>query len=374
MFPDRVAFMETILAEYLDEFTRRDWQTMDPASVTDPVRVAVVGLGWFAREWALPGIERSAFTEAAVVTDVDPAAVEAVTADRSVTGVAPEAFRAGDVADEYDAVYVATPNATHLEYVTAAAEQGKAVLCEKPLEATLDRARRLVDACRDAGVPLMTGYRMQTDPAVRRLRDLLQAGVAGDVISVHAAMSQTMLGELGSDHDQWRLDADLSGGCAVMDLGVYPLNTTRFVLGADPVRVSGRTRTDHEPFADVDEHATFRLEFPDDVDALCSVSQNAQHASRLEVTGTDARLILDPAFYEREDRGFAVVRDGTRVDVDFDQVHQIEEEFAYFGHQLLTGEPFHPDGEHALTDVRALDGIYTSADTGRPVTLADDER
>jgi len=91
----------------------------------------------------------------------------------------------------------------------------------------------------------MAGYRMQTDPAVRRLRDLLEAGVAGDVIHVHATMSQTMLGgELGSDHDQWRLDSELSGGCALMDLGVYPLNTIRFVLGADPARVGdGPART-----------------------------------------------------------------------------------------------------------------------------------
>ncbi|SDF11334.1 xylose dehydrogenase (NAD/NADP) [Halorubrum xinjiangense] len=363
--------MEAAFAEYLDEFARRDWETLDPDAVTDPVRVAVVGLGWFAREWALPGIERSAYTEATVVTDVDADAVETVAAEHGLTGVAPEAFRSGAVAEEYDAVYIATPNATHLEYVEAAAGQGKAVLCEKPLEATLDRARRLVSACRDADAPLMVGYRMQTDPAVRRLRDLLDAGVAGEVIGVHATMSQTMLGELGGDADQWRLDPDLSGGGALMDLGVYPLNTTRFVLGEDPVRVSGRTRSEHEAFADVDEHATFRLEFPGDVDALCTVSQNAQHASRLEVTGTDARLILDPAFYEREDRGFAVVRDGTRVDVDFDQVHQIEAEFAYFGHQLLAGEPFHPDGEHALTDMRALDGIYESAETGRPVDLGD---
>ena len=361
--------MDAAFAEYLDEFARRDWETLDPNAVADPIRVAVVGLGWFAREWALPGIARSAYTEATVVSDVDAGAVEATAAERDLTGVTPEELRSGTVADEYDAVYVATPNATHLEYVEAAAAQGKAVLCEKPLEVTPERARKLVAACDDAGVPLMVGYRMQTDPAVRRLRDLLDAGVAGEVIHVHATMSQTMLGELGSDTDQWRLDPSLSGGCAVMDLGVYPLNTTRFALGEDPVRVSGRTRSEHEAFADVDEHASFRLEFPDDVDAFCTVSQNAQHASRLEVTGTDARLVLDPAFYEREDRGFAVVRGGTRVDVDFEQVHQIEEEFAYFGHQLLTGEPFFPDGDHALVDMRALDAIYESAATGAPVAL-----
>ena len=364
--------METALAEYLDGFTRRDWETLDREAVTDPVRVAVVGLGWFAREWALPGIARSAYTEATVVTDIDADAVETVAAEHDVTGVDPDAFRSGAVADAYDAVYVATPNATHLEYVRAAAKQGKAILCEKPLESTLDRARRLVDVCREADVPLMVGYRMQTDPAVRRLRDLRSAGVVGDVVHVHATMSQTMLGELAGDTDQWRLDPELSGGCALMDLGVYPINTTRFVLDEDPVQVSGRTRTRHEAFAGVDEHASFRLAFPDGVDALCTVSQNAEHASRLEVTGTDGRLILDPAFYEREDRGFAVVHDGTRVDVDFEQVHQIEAEFAYFGHQLLAGEPFHPDGDHALTDVRAIDGIYQSAETGEPVDLDTD--
>ena len=362
--------METDLAEYLDDFTRRDWQTLDPDAVDDPVRVAVVGLGWFAREWALPGIARSAYTEATVVCDVDPDATATVAADHDLVGVTPEELRTGAVADEYDAVYVATPNATHLEYVEAVADQGKAVLCEKPLESTLDRAERLVDAVADAGVPLMVGYRMQTDPALRRLKDLVDAGVLGDVVHVHATMSQTMLGELSTDHDQWRLDPDLSGGCALMDIGVYPLNTTRFVLDAEPERVFATTRTDHEAFAGVDEHASYRLSFPDGVEAMCSVSQNAQHASRFEVVGTRGRAILDPAFYEREDRGFAVVRGGTRADVDFDQVHQIEAEFAYFGHQLLAGEPFHPDGEHALGDARALDAIYESADTGRPVALS----
>ncbi|MFC7137802.1 D-xylose 1-dehydrogenase Gfo6 [Halobaculum litoreum] len=361
--------MADTFAAALDDFTRRDWQTLAPDAVDDPVRVAVVGLGWFAREWALPGIDRSAYTEAAVVCGVDPEVTAAVAAERDLVGVAPDELRSGAVAEEYDAVYVATPNATHLEYVEAAAEQGKAVLCEKPVEATLDRAERLVSACDDAGVPLMVGYRMQTDPAVRRLKESVADGALGDVVHVHATMSQTMLGELGTDHDQWRLDPDLSGGCALMDIGVYPLNTTRFVLEADPVAVFGTTRSEHAAFAGVDEHASYRLTFADGVEAMCSVSQTAQHASRLEVTGTEGRAVLDPAFYEREDREFALERGGSRVGVEFEQVHQPAEEFAYFGHQLLAEEPFYPDGEHALGDARALDAVYESAETGSVVRL-----
>jgi xylose dehydrogenase (NAD/NADP) len=154
-----------------------------------------------------------------------------------------------------------------------------------------------------------------------------------------------------------------------MDIGIYPLNTTRFLLESDPERVYGHARSEDEAFAAVDEHAAFRLEFPGDVHALCTVSQNAQHHSRLEITGTEGQLVLDPAFYEREDRAVRLVRGGVEADVEFDNVHQLEEEFAYFGHQVLTGGEFYPDGEHALTDVRVLDAVYESAETGQPVDV-----
>jgi len=190
-------------------------------------------------------------------------------------------------------VYVATPNATHLEYVEAAAAQGKAVLCEKPLEATLDRARRLVAACREADAPLMVGYRMQTDPAVRRLRELIEAGVAGDVIHVHATMSQTMLGELDGEEDQWRLDPELSGGGALMDLGVYPLNTTRFALGADPVRVSafgnqhvfGRN-------TDIIDQGTVSIEYEDTIASLdlCLYAGFGEQGHLAEYRGSEGVL------------------------------------------------------------------------------------
>jgi xylose dehydrogenase (NAD/NADP) len=362
--------MEPHLRDYFDAFTRRDWQTLDPAAVDDPVRVALVGLGWFTREWALPGVQRSAFTEATVVTDVDAEAVATVAAEHDLVGLSPAEFRDGVAADEYDAVYVATPNAAHLEYVELAADRGKAVLCEKPLEATVDRAERAVAACEAADVPLMVGYRMQTEPAVRRLKALLDEGFVGDVVHVHATMSQTMLGELTDATDQWRLDAEQSGGCALMDLGVYPINTTRFLLDADPIRAFGHTRSEHAAFDAVDEHAAFQLAFPGGVHALCTVSQNAQHASRLEITGTEGRLVLDPAFYEREDRAARVVRGDVAAELDFESVHQLEEEAAYFGHHLLTDTAFHPDGRHALTDMRVLDAVYESAATGSPVSLS----
>jgi len=354
------------LQEYFDDFTRRDWQEREKGG---PVRIATVGCGWFTRNWALPGIERTGFCEPAVAVDVDPEAAEATAAAHGMTALTPEAFTQGDAADAYDAVYVCTPNATHLEYVEAAARQGKDVLCEKPMEATVERARRLVETCEDAGVALMVGYRMQTEPAVRRAKELYEAGFIGDALQVHGQMTQTMLGEISGETDQWRLDPELSGGCALMDLGVYPVNTTRFILGMDPTEAFGRTASEHEPFADVDERASFHLQFPEDVTAVCTVSQHAQHASQLRITGTEGQLTVEPAFYEREDRGLTVTRGGVETEIDFEGIHQLEEEFAYFGHCLVTGTDPHPDGRHALVDMETIDAIYESADSGDPVAV-----
>lgn len=93
---------------------------------------------------------------------------------------------------------MATPNGTHLERGTIAAGHGKHVVCEKPLEATAERERRLVERCDEADVTLMVAYRPQADPVHRRLRELLRDGVIGDPVQVHAGFSFDFV---GSDPD-----------------------------------------------------------------------------------------------------------------------------------------------------------------------------
>jgi xylose dehydrogenase (NAD/NADP) len=357
------------LTDHFDDFTRRDWAAETGA---ETVRMALVGAGWFTREWALPGFERAANTEPTVVVDTQVERAERLAAKHDLAAaLTPEQFHDGVESDHYDAVYVCTPNGTHLPYVETAAAFGKDVLCEKPMEASVERAAELVDVCADAGVTLMIGYRMQTDPVVRRTNELLDAGFLGDVVHVHGNMSQTMLSELDADDaDQWRLDADQSGGCAMMDIGIYPLNTTRFLLDSIPERVYATTRSEHEPFAAVDEHVAVHAQFPDGVTALWTASQQAAHDSFLRITGTEGQITLDPAFYEREDRALTVQRGAVTADLDVEQVHQLQEEFQYFATCLLTGRDPHPDGEHGLVDMRIIDAIYEAATTGQPVDVS----
>lgn len=356
------------LQQYLDGFARRDWETADGG----PIRLAMVGLGWWTRDRAIPAVSRSTYCETAVVVSGDRGAADDVAASvPTVThGLTYDEFHDGAATDAYDAIYVATPNAVHLPYVRAASDLGKHVLCEKPMEASVERAERLVEAAAAGGIRLMVGYRMQTEPAVRRARELLDDGAIGEPVHVHGHMTQPLL-RLIPDHDQWRLDPQLAGpGTSVTDLGIYPINTARFVLGADPVAVSATMRSSAEAFDRVpDERATFEITFEDGVLAACSASQGAHRSGRFEVIGTDGRLSIDPAFFDDDRRTLVVERAETTAEIDFDPVDQMTEEFDYFADRLLTGAEIGPDGAHGLVDLRVIEAIYDAAASDRRVVL-----
>lgn len=343
----------------------RDWE----APVTgDPLRIAVVGLGWFGRDVAVPAIAASDYCMLGAAVSGSPEKAERVATDHDAVPLTYEEFQAGEASDAYDAVYVVTPNALHLPYVEAAAAQGKAVLCEKPLEATADRAESLVATCDDAGVPLMTAYRMQTTRSVRWAREQIRGGRIGEPVQFNGEFSFRILAG-GGDPTQWRLDKDLAGGGALMDIGVYPLNTARFVLDRDPVSVDGRWYATRDPFEGVDEHVMFQLGFPDAISATCSASFGAKGVSRFAVLGTEGRIVFRNVFGADDDREIRLEVDGAVASVQPDEPNEMIEEFDYFATKVLREEPIRPDGRHGLLDVRVTEGVYESGRTGQRIEL-----
>jgi len=347
----------------LSAVDERDWDD-DPDGT---VRMAVVGLGGFARNVALPAIERADYASVGAVVSGSPDTRAAVAAEHDARELDYDGYEAGDGADAYDAVYLATPNRLHLDGATAAAEAGKAVVSEKPLEATVDRAERLVETCDDAGVTLMTAYRMQTDPVARRLREWIADGLIGDPVKLFGDFTFPLLGD-GGDPGQWRLDGHLAGGGALVDVGVYPLNTARFVVDADPVAVSGTTRSTGAAFDEVDEHVDFRVEFPEAVGNFAA-SYSGAATTHLTVIGTDGVVEVEDAFEPRRDRRVRIERGDETVEFAGLGRDETVEEFDYFARCVLRGERPEPDGRDGLTDMRAMAAVYDSAGGAGRVSL-----
>jgi len=197
------------------------------------VGFAVVGLGAIAQSSVLPCFARS---KRAVLAAL-------VGRDKKQAGRLARKYRVPAYygADEYAAcltnpaiaaVYVATPPGEHSKLTIQAAEAGKHVLCEKPLAARVEQSAQMIEACRRNGILLMTAYRKHFEPSCLYLKELIQNGNLGRIDVIHTAFS-----ELHSPGVSllWLLNSDMAGGGPLTDLGIYCVNTTRWLLGEDPV-------------------------------------------------------------------------------------------------------------------------------------------
>lgn len=347
-----------------DAFRDQDWQ----APVDGVLNLAFVGLGEFTRDWVIPSAAAAQHAAVGAVVSSSPRQARQVAEAHDAVSMDYAEFEAGDYQQAYDAVYVATPNATHYRYVGSAAEQGKAVLCEKPLAATLDGARAIRDVCRAEGVTLQVAYRLQTDPVVRWARAVIRAGAIGAPRHVVGTMAQDLFVEVSSDPDQWRLDAALSGGAALIDLGIYPLNTTRFLTDSDPIAVSAATASSDERFQDVDEHVSFIVEYGDGLQASFTASQQSARGDQLSVYGSDGQLTLEPAFFG--DVTATLVRDDQVEEQSMPDLNEMQEQLEYFASHVLRQKTPEPDGDHGVRDMAAINAGYESARRQERVSIS----
>jgi xylose dehydrogenase (NAD/NADP) len=323
------------MKEWIDTYEKRDWQTTTDGTV----RYALLGLGWWTIDLALPAIRDSELGEVTTFVSSSSEKAERLADENDVeNGISYDEFHEGEAAEEYDAIYIGTPNAFHLEYAETAADLDKAILCEKPMESTVERAREMVEVCEDADVPLMIAYRMQTEPAVRRAKELIEDGFIGEPVSVYGNNSQPLL-EMNPNTDQWRLNPDLSGyGTSVMDLGIYSINTTRFLLDREPRAVQSQMSSHGDAFEDVpDERSGALLALEDGVKMITTDSQNAHDDTQLKITGTAGQIELHPAFHGKAKLHLS--RNETTVTVEheeFDAQDEMREEFDYFADRVLT--------------------------------------
>src|SRR5579872_208411 len=127
---------------------------------------------------------------------------------------------------DIDAVYVITPNALHHDQVIRVAKAGKHVICEKPMAVNAREGQEMVDACKQANVRLLVGYRMHFEPHTLEVIRMRKQNDFGKIL-----FFQGLSGFAIGDPAQWRLNRSLSGGGSLMDIGIYSINGSRYMIG-----------------------------------------------------------------------------------------------------------------------------------------------
>ncbi len=203
-----------------------------------PLEVAIVGCAHRPHAWSYArALSASGSARLAAVFDEDEALGRSVADD---FGAPYTGDLEGLLAErELDAVVVCSPTSRHRVHVEAAAAAGSHVLAEKPLATTVDDARAMVDACRDAGVQLHTAFVSRFLPHVRTAKEALDAGTLGDVVGVRAGNRGRP--PLPPHYPAWITDAGQAGGGALIDHSVHLVDLVRHLTGREVTRVAAET-------------------------------------------------------------------------------------------------------------------------------------
>jgi predicted dehydrogenase len=287
------------------------------------IGIALCGLGNLSTYQLAPALQKTEFCRlAGIITGTPSKAVKWQSqyhiADRNIYNYETMHRIADD--PDIDVVYVVTPNALHLDYALIAAKAGKHVLCEKPMEISVERCRQMIDA----------HFGFNVKPS------------------------------------QWRLTKALAGGGPLMDVGIYALQATRYLTGEEPVWISAATtQGDPTRFSEVEESVIWESKFPGGTISHCGSSYSGASAGYIRAIAERGWFGLEPAFDYGGIRGLR--SDGKPIDMP--STDQFAVEMDDFARCILDKRATKVPGEEGLRDIRIMMAIYESAHSGRPVEM-----
>ena len=342
-------------------------------SGSNQIGFAVVGLGLIARNSVLPAFANCKKSKlvALVSRDRNKAAQLAHEYKASYSYSTHE-YEACLENAEIAAVYVATPPGDHECVSVRAAAAGKHVLCEKPLAASVEQSAKMVEACHRANVLLMTAYRKYFEPSAVYVKSLVRSGKLGRIDTIHTSFSERYVPGVSQP---WLIDPVLAGGGPLMDLGVYCVNTSRWLVEEDPTEVLAESwRHDKTIFRKVEEGISFTLKFPSGLRVQGSTTYSAAMSSFIFVQGSKGWVSLSPAFPFEETRVVCGKIGQRGFQRRFKPLDEFALEIDAFAAAIQKREAVGPDGVQGHRDMVIVRAIYVSAKSGRTETINYGER
>jgi predicted dehydrogenase len=324
--------------------------------------VALVGLGSYSTNQLAPALQLSTKCYLAAIVTGTPEKAAKWKAQYNLSDANIYTYETFDrIADNknVDIIYVVLPNSMHHEFVIRAAKAGKHVITEKPMSVSVKQGEEMIAACKKANVRLFVGYRLHFEPFNLEAARVGQKKEFGKVKLV-----ETSMGFKIGDPTQWRLKKSLAGGGAMMDVGIYAIQGARYSTGEEPVSVTAQEyKTDRQKFKEVDETIFWQMEFPSGAISNSSTSY-ATSTERLFLSAENGWLELRPAF------GYGPIAGKTsKGPLTLPVVNHQQYQLDGMATCILENKESDASGEEGLKDMRIIEAIYRSIETGRKTTL-----
>ena len=332
------------------------------SGMANKVRWGVLGAAKIGLKKVIPGMQKGELCEVTAIASRDRG--KADEAARSL-GIA-KAYGSYEelLADpEIDAIYNPLPNQLHVPWSIKAAEAGKHVLCEKPLSLSVAEARQLLAVRDRTGVKIGEAFMVRTHPQWLRVRELVKSGRIGELRAATGFFSY-----FNNDPKNIRNIPEYGGG-AVMDIGCYPINTSRFVFGEEPTRVLGLVERD--PQMRVDRLTSAMLDFPSGQSTFTCSMQLVPY-QRSHFFGTKGRIEVEIPFNAPLDRPCRIFLDDGRdvfgggvTTEEFFVCDQYTLQGDAFSRAVLEGSEVPGTLEDAIKNMAVIEAIFRSVETGQ---------
>lgn len=265
--------------------------------------------------------------------------------------------------DDIDAVSICTPSGTHLDFGMKAAEAGKHVIVDKPIEVSVERGQKLVESCEKNGVKLAVIYQNRYSGAVLKLKDAVASGKIGKPVMARGTVKWFRTQEYYSDSG-WRGTLELDGGGALINQSIHTIDLLIWVL-SDLKCVFGLKNTLTHEGIEAEDNLIATLQFESGTlgqfEASTSIVPPQPRA--IEINGSKGTAIL-------KGDEFQLIMDDEQTSVDFSE----KDEKPFFVKQydeivtaILNGDQPPVSGPESLKSLAAVEAIYDSCRQHSPV-------
>ena len=339
------------------------------------LRIGVIGLGNIADIHA-GAIKESANAELVSAYSSKPQKAEAFAKKHDIAG-----FDSWDkfISDpNLDAVSICTPNGTHLDFGRKTAEAGKHVIVEKPIEVTMERARSLINICKENGVQLAVIYQNRFLDKMVETKQLIEEGKLGRLIMCDAYVKWYRSQEY-YDSGEWRGTIALDGGGVLINQAIHTIDLLQWLVG-DAESVFGSTGTFNHKL-EGEDNAVATLRFKNGAIGVIQASTSVQpaQARRLELHGENGSVII-----EDNDVKVLLIENNQEKSTETDNTQPKEstgassplggfsaephkKQFEAIASAIEKNETPIVSGEESLKSLAIVLAIYKSAETGKSV-------
>ena len=323
------------------------------------IRYGIVGFGLHAIKRLMPGFAQTSNSKVVALSrrNLEQGREDAKRFDIPLAfATTEELCQSPDV----DVVFVSSPNALHYADTLTAIKHGKAVLCEKPMAMNAEEAQQMTSAARERGVLLGVAQCFRFEDSVRRIRERVQNGDIGKVISIRIDFTFPGL----NSPRQWLHDAKLAGGGPIGDVGVHCIDAMRHILASEPISVTAMTEADQDA-GTVESSALLSLRFGNGTLGSCYVSYRSPYQTPIAIYGTEGSirahdgLTVDHPITIEVQKGAVIERE------ELTNYQTYSRQVDSFSAAFEKKASFPVPAEEGLQNQRVLDACYRSAKSRR---------